>query len=81
MAQQEARRSATLEREEQARFERERKKAERERRKASSPTREPAVSKYADMIESRVRERERSGRGSDGRQQRYFPTVEPVQVL
>ena len=66
MAQREARTLATSEREEQARFERERKKAERERRKASSPTMDPAVSKYADMIESRVRERERSGRGSDG---------------
>ena len=56
MAQQEARRLAALEREEQARFERERKKAERERRKASSPTMDPAVGKYADIIESRVRE-------------------------
>lgn len=67
MAQQEARRLATLEREEQAQFERERRRAEGERRKASSPTREPAVSKYADMIESRIREREQSGRGSEGR--------------
>ena len=67
MAQQEARRLATLEREEQAQLERERRRAEGERRKASSPTREPAVSKYASMIESRIREREQSGRGSDGR--------------
>jgi hypothetical protein len=67
MAQQEARRLATLEREEQAQLERERRRAEGERRKASSPTREPAVSKYADMIESRIREREQSGRGSEGR--------------
>ncbi len=67
MAQQEARRLATLEREEQAQLEQERRRAEGERRKASSPTREPAVSKYADMIESRVREREQSGRGSEGR--------------
>ena len=67
MAQQDARTLATSEREEQARFERERKKAERERRKASSPTMDPAVGKYASMIESRVRERERSGRRSDGR--------------
>ena len=67
MAQQEARRLATLEREEQAQFERERRRAEGERRKASSPTMDPAVGKYASMIESRIRERERSGRGSDGR--------------
>jgi hypothetical protein len=67
MAQQEARRLATLEREEQAQLERERRRAEGERRKASSPTMDPAVGKYASMIESRIRERERSGRGSDGR--------------
>jgi hypothetical protein len=67
MAQQEARRLATLEDEEQARLERERRRAEGERRRASSPTRESAVSKYAEMIESRVREREQSGGGSEGR--------------
>src|SRR4028119_1936385 len=67
MAQQEARRLATLEREEQAQFERERRRAEGERRKASTPTRDPAVAKYAEMIESRVREHERSGRESEGR--------------
>ena len=67
MAQQEARRLATLEREEQAQLERERRRAEGERRKASSPTMDPAVGKYASMIESRIREREQSGRGSDGR--------------
>jgi hypothetical protein len=67
MAQQEARRLATLEREEQAQLERERRRAEGERRRASTPTRDPAVGKYASMIESRIRERERSGRGSDGR--------------
>jgi hypothetical protein len=66
MAQQEARRLATLEHEEQARLEQERRRAERERRRASSPTRDPVVSKYAEMIESRVREREQSGRGSEG---------------
>ena len=59
MAQQEARRLATLEREEQAQL-------ERERRRASTPTRDPAVAKYAETIESRVREHERSGRGSEG---------------
>ena len=67
MAQQEARRLATLEREEQAQLERERRRAEGERRKASSPTMDPAVGKYASMIESRIREREQSGRGSEGR--------------
>jgi predicted Holliday junction resolvase-like endonuclease len=67
MAQQEARRLAMLEREEQAQLERERRRAEGERRKASSPTREPAVSKYASMIESRIRERERSERTPEER--------------
>jgi hypothetical protein len=67
MAQQEARRLATLEHQEQARLERERRRAEGERRRASGPTRDHAVSQYASMIESRVRERERSGRGSEGR--------------
>ena len=65
VAQQEAHRLATLEHEEQARLEQER-RAEGERRRASTPTRDPAVGKYADMIESRVREHERSGRGSEG---------------
>lgn len=60
IAQQEARRLATLEHEEQARLERERRRAERERRRTSDPTRVPAVSEYAELIESRVRERERS---------------------
>ena len=68
MAQQEARRLATLEHEEQARLEQERRRVERERRRASNPTRDPVVSKYASMIESRVRERERSGREAEGRQ-------------
>jgi len=63
MAQQEARRLAALEKEKQARLERERRRAEGERRRASSPTKDPAVGMYADMIESRLRERERSGRG------------------
>jgi len=65
VAQQEVHRLATLEHEEQARLEQER-RAEGERRRASTPTRDPAVGKYADMIESRVREHERSGRGSEG---------------
>jgi flagellar biosynthesis/type III secretory pathway M-ring protein FliF/YscJ len=65
MAQQEARRLATLEHEEQTRHDRERRRAERERRRASGPTRDPAVSEYAEMIESRVRERERTGQESE----------------
>lgn len=65
MAQQEARRLAALEQDEQARLERERRRAERERRRTSGPTRDPAVSEYAKLIESRVRERERSGQESE----------------
>jgi hypothetical protein len=65
LAQQEARRLATLEHEEQTRLDQERRRAERERRRASGPTRDPAVSEYAQMIESRVRERERTGQESE----------------
>ena len=65
LAQQEARRLATLEHEEQTRLDQERRRAERERRRASGPTRDPAVSKYAEMIESRVRERKRTGQESE----------------
>jgi hypothetical protein len=65
LAQQEARRLATLEHEEQTRLDQERRRAERERRRASGPTRDPAVSEYAEMIESRVRERERTGQESE----------------
>ena len=68
MAQQDARRQATLEHEEQARLERARRRAERERRRASSTTRAHAgVSKYTDFIESRVREREQPRRESEER--------------
>jgi Sec-independent protein translocase protein TatA len=68
MAQQDARRQATLEHEEQARLERARTRAERERRRASSTTRAHAgVSKYTDFIESRVREREQPRRESEER--------------
>jgi len=66
VAQQEAHRLATLEHEEQARLEQERRRAEGGRRRASTPTRDPDVGKYADMIEGRVRKHERSGRGSEG---------------
>ena len=65
MAQQEARRLATLEHEEQTRLDQERRRAERERRRASGPTRDPAVSEYTEMIESRVRERKRTGQESE----------------
>ena len=69
MAQQDdARRLATLEHEEQAHLERERRRAEREKRRDSSTTRAPAgVSKYADFIEIRVRERERTRRETEER--------------
>ena len=66
IAQQESLRLEALEHEEQVRLDRERRRAEGERRRASGPTRDPAVGKYASMIESRVRERERSGGGSEG---------------
>jgi hypothetical protein len=56
-----------LEHEEQARLEQERRRAEGVRRRVSGPRRDPAIGKYAEMIESRVRERERSGRGAEGR--------------
>ena len=65
MAQQEARRLATLGHEEQTRLDQERRRAEREKRRASGPTRDPAVSEYVEMIESRVRERERTGQESE----------------
>jgi hypothetical protein len=66
IAQQESLRLEALEYEEQVRLDRKRRRAEGERRRASGPTRDPAVGKYASMIESRVRERERSGGGSEG---------------
>jgi hypothetical protein len=47
------------EREEQARL-------ERERRRASRPSRDPAVSEYAAMIETRVREGEQKRRKPKG---------------
>ena len=67
MAQEEAQRTAAEEHERRVRVEREKRRAEGERRRASGPTRDPAVGKYAEIIESRVRERERSERGSEGR--------------
>lgn len=57
---QEEDRIKAAEREEQARLERERGRAEGVRRRASGPTRrDPAVSKYADVIERKVREARR----------------------
>jgi len=66
MAQEEARRRAAEEHEERARVEREKRRVEGERRKASIQARDPAVSRYAEMIENRVREGERTIRGSEG---------------
>jgi hypothetical protein len=65
MAQQEAQRLTMLEHEKQTRFDQERRRAERERRRASGLTRDPAVNEYAEMIESRVRLRERTGQESE----------------
>lgn len=66
LAQQEAQRRAVAEHEERVLLERERRRAERKRKRDSSLTRDPAVSKYAEMIESRVREGKRTGE-SEGR--------------
>ncbi len=55
----EAQRRATEEYEKRARL-------EREMRKANRPVRDPAVGKYAGMIESRVRESEQIRRESEG---------------
>lgn len=60
IAQEEAQKEAAKEREERAR-------SERERRKATLPTRDPTASKYAEMIETRVREGERVRGSSEGR--------------
>lgn len=62
LAQQEAKRRAEAEHEEQARLERERRRAEGEKRRATRPAMDPVMSKYAAMIESRVKEGERTGR-------------------
>jgi ABC-type siderophore export system fused ATPase/permease subunit len=59
IAQEEAQKRVAEEREKQARW-------ERERRRASMPTKDPAVGKYAEMIENRVREGERIRGGSEG---------------
>ena len=60
VAQEEARRLAGVEHEEQARLERERRRAEGARRRADgSPRRDPVMAKYADVIESKVREARR----------------------
>jgi hypothetical protein len=64
-AQEEARRSAAEEHEERARVEREKRRVEGEIRKANIPARDPAVSRYAEMIENKVREGERTIRESE----------------
>ena len=62
VAQEEARRR---EHEERVRVEREKRRAEGERKKVSITARDPAVSRYAEMIENKVREGERTIRGSE----------------
>jgi predicted Holliday junction resolvase-like endonuclease len=59
LAREEARRREAEEHEERARV-------EREMRRANRPVRDPAVGKYAGMIESRVRESEQVRRKSEG---------------
>jgi hypothetical protein len=66
MAQQGSRKRAAEEHEERARMERERRRVERERTKASMPARDPAMSRYAEMIENRVKEGERTIREPEG---------------
>jgi predicted Holliday junction resolvase-like endonuclease len=66
MAREEAQRTAAEEHEERVRVEREKRRAEGERKKASITARDPAVSRYAEMIENRVRESERTIQGSEG---------------
>ena len=66
IAQEEDRRRAAAEHEEQARVERERRRAEGARIRANRPTKDPAVNKYAEMIESRVREGKRTRRETEG---------------
>jgi hypothetical protein len=60
IAQEEAQRRAEEENEERLRVEREKRRAEGVRKRASRPARDPAVSRYAEMIENRVREGERT---------------------
>ena len=59
LAQEEAQRRAAEEQEERA-------QVEREMRRANRPVRDPAVGKYAGMIEDRVRESEQIRRESEG---------------
>jgi hypothetical protein len=66
IAQEEVRRRAAEDHEERARVEREKRRVEGERRKASITAKDPAVRRYADMIETKVREGERTIRGSEG---------------
>jgi ABC-type multidrug transport system fused ATPase/permease subunit len=66
MAQVGARKRAAEEHEERARIEREERRVEREKRKTSMPARDPAMSRYAEMIENKVREGERTIREPEG---------------
>lgn len=66
LGREEAQRRAAEEHERRVRVEREKRRAEGERKKASITARDPAVSRYAEMIESRVREGERTIQGSEG---------------
>jgi ABC-type transport system involved in cytochrome bd biosynthesis fused ATPase/permease subunit len=59
LAQEEAQRRAAEEQKERA-------QVEREMRRANRPVRDPAVGKYAGMIEDRVRESEQTRRESEG---------------
>lgn len=65
LARYEAQRREMAEHEEQAHLDRERRRAEGEKRRASRPAMDPVMSEYAAMIESRVREGERTRRGID----------------
>jgi predicted Holliday junction resolvase-like endonuclease len=62
----ETQRRAAEKHERRVRVEREKRRAEGERKKASITARDPAVSRYAEMIENRVREGERTTRASEG---------------
>jgi ABC-type transport system involved in cytochrome bd biosynthesis fused ATPase/permease subunit len=67
IAQEEARRRATAEHEEQTRIEREKRRIEGKRRKANRPTRDPTISSaYAHVIENRVKECGRTRQSPEG---------------
>ncbi len=67
IAQEEARRRATIEQEQRTRIERERRRMEGKRRRASRPTTEPTISsEYAHIIENRIKEGARTRQSSEG---------------